>query len=174
MNAAHRPATRRGLTLIEVLIVIAILLAIGGLVVVNLIPKKEQADIDLTKAQIQSFDNALKLFKLDMKRWPTEEEGIRALWSRDALEDEEDAEGWKGPYLENPVPRDTWNNEWTYRYPGEIRGESFYDIISFGPDGEEDTDDDIHNHLAFMGEGGEIDEEFEDFSMPGDGDGTFE
>ena len=75
MNAAHRPATRRGLTLIEVLIVIAILLAIGGLVVVNLLPAKDQADMDLTRVQIDTFEQAMKRFKLDMKRWPTEEEG---------------------------------------------------------------------------------------------------
>ena len=52
----------RGLTLIEVLIVIAILLAIGGLVVVNLIPRKEQADIDVQKLQFQQIDAALKNF----------------------------------------------------------------------------------------------------------------
>lgn len=167
-NATSK-TTSRGLTLIEVLIVIAILLAIGGLVVVNLLPKREQADIDLTRAQIDSFDNAIKMFKLDMKRFPTEDEGLRALWSEDSIEDEEELANWRGPYLEDPVLNDTWGTAWTYRYPGELRDESFYDIISFGPDKEEDTDDDIHNHLRAMGDDGELAEEFEDFSVPDDG-----
>ena len=106
---------RRAFTLIELLIVIAILLAIGGLVVVNLLPKKEEADINLMQAQIDQFDASLKYFKLAMNRYPTEEEGLRALWSRDAVEDEEDAQRWKGPHLDSPNPRDTWGSEWIYR-----------------------------------------------------------
>ena len=168
-NANNR-RTPRAFSLIELLIVIAILLAIGGLVVVNLMPKKEESDINLTRVQIDLFVEALDLFKLDMKRYPSEEEGLRALWTRDALEDEEDEANWKSPYLRNPAPTDTWGSEWIYRYPGEIRGEAFYDIISLGPDKEEDTDDDITNHDRLKNEEGEIDESFDDF---GTGDEDF-
>ncbi|MCZ6835445.1 MAG: type II secretion system major pseudopilin GspG [Planctomycetota bacterium] len=169
LDKTVRNVARRGFTLIELLIVIAILLAIGGLVVVNLLPAKDQADIDLTQTQIDQFDNALSMFKLHMGRFPTDEEGLAALWNRDALEDEEEASNWKGSYLENPSPRDRWGSEWIYREEGEIRGEAFYDIISLGPDKEEDTDDDITNHDRFMDEEGEIAEEFEEFT-PGGGD----
>ncbi len=162
---------RRAFSLIELLIVIAILLAIGGLVVVNLMPKKDAADIDLMKAQIDQFEAALKLFKLDMKRYPTEEEALAALWSKAAIEDEEEAVNWKGPYLENPKADDTWGSPWVYHFPGEIRGEAFYDIISLGPDKEEDTEDDINNHQDLMNEEGELSEEFEDFGT-GDDLGT--
>ena len=162
---------RRAFTLIELLIVIAILLAIGGLVVVNLLPAKDQADVDLTTTQVDQFDNALSMFKLHMGRFPTEDEALTALWSKDAIEDEEEAANWKGPYLENPSPRDRWGSEWIYRFPGEIRGESFYDIISLGPDKEEDTDDDITNHDRFRDEEGEIAEEFEDFTTSDDDTG---
>ncbi len=164
-------AAHRGLTLIEVMIVIAILLAIGGLVVVNLLPAKDRADADLTTSQIDQFDAALKMFKLNMGRYPTEDEGLRALWSEEAIEDEEEVTNWDGPYLENPKPQDHWGTEWLYRYPGEIRGESFYDIISLGPDKEEDTDDDITNHDRFLNEEGEVAEEFEDFTTPDDDTG---
>ena len=167
--ARPRRHARRGLTLIEVLIVIAILLAIGGLVVVNLLPKQEQADVDLMKVQLGNFDQAMKLFKLDMKRFPSEDEGLAALWSRDAIEDEEEADTWKGPYMEIPQPRDAWGSEWIYQYPGQLVSESFYDVISLGPDKEEGTEDDIHNHLNKMGADGELNEDFEDFSMPEDG-----
>ena len=64
------------------------------------------------------------------------------------------------------MPRDRWGSDWIYRYPGEIRGESFYDIISIGPDKEEDTDDDITNHDRMRDADGEIGEEFDDFTTP--------
>lgn len=164
-------AAHRGLTLIEVMIVIAILLAIGGLVVVNLLPRQDEANIKLAKVQIDQIANALDLFKLDMNRYPTEDEGLRALWSRDAIEDEEEATNWTSAYLKDPTPRDHWGSEWIYRYPGEIRGEAFFDIISLGPDKEEDTDDDITNHDRFLNEEGEVAEEFEDFTTPDDNAG---
>jgi general secretion pathway protein G len=166
---------RRGFSLIELLIAIAILLAIGGLVVVNLLPAKEGADVDLTKAQIDQFANAIKFFKIDMKRIPTEEEGLAVLWSKDALENEEDEANWKRAYLEEPMPRDTWGNEWIYRAPSEVSESLEYDIISMGPDGEEDTDDDITNHFRRTDAEGELSDEFEEFggSEPvGAGDGV--
>ena len=170
MNRRHqRTWTRRAFTLIELLIVIAILLAIGGLVVVNLLPAKDQADIDLTSVQIDQFGTAMQRFKLDLKRWPSEEEGLKSLWSRTALDDEEDEALWKGPYLEEPSPRDTWGQEWIYRAPAEIVDGAACDIVSLGPDGEEDTDDDIHNHLRMMNEDGELADDFDDFT-PADAD----
>ena len=99
-------AAHRGLTLIEVMIVIAILLAIGGLVVVNLLPRQGEANIKLVKVQIDQISNALDMFKLDMNRYPTEDEGLRALWSKDAIEDEEEATNWTIHYLKDPTPRD--------------------------------------------------------------------
>ncbi len=163
---------RRAFTLIELLIVIAILLAMGGLVVMNLIPRGEQAKANLQLVQFDLIDGAMKQFRLDLNRWPTEEEGLAVLWIREQLEDEEDYERWRGPYLENAIVDDTWGNELIYRYPGEIRGESFYDLISIGPDKEEDTDDDITNHDRLRDAEGEIAEEFEDFTPAGTDDGS--
>lgn len=142
--SAHAAIARRGLTLIEVLIVIAILLAIGGLVVVNLIPRKEQADIDLQKVQFQNLDAALKNFKLDMKRYPSDEEGLAALNSKEAIANEDEAVNWRGPYLEGTITKDNWGSELVYHFPGEVN-ESGYDLISFGPDKQEGTEDDITN-----------------------------
>jgi general secretion pathway protein G len=153
----------RGLTLIEILIVIAILLAIGALVVVNLMPARDQADIDLTRVQIDQMSSALDRFRLDLRRYPSEDEGLAALWNREALDDERDEQNWRGPYID-PIREDPWGNEFIYRFPGEIRGERYYDIISFGPDGEEGTDDDITNHDRLRDEEGEI-EQFDDFDF---------
>ena len=170
MNDEPRRRQRRGFTLIELLIVIAILLAIGGLVVVNLIPRGEQAKADIQRIQLDQVDSALNQFRLDLDRWPSEEEGIEVLWNREALEDENEYERWRGPYLEDPVREDRWGNELSYRYPGEIRGETYYDLISFGPDGEEDTDDDITNHDRLKTADGEMQEDV-DFGATNTGTG---
>lgn len=161
---------RRAFTLIELLIVIAILLAIGGLVVVNLIPRGEQAKADLQRVQFDLIGSAMDQFRLDMDRWPAEEEGLAALWDPESLEDEDDTQRWRGPYLKDRVLEDKWGNELIYHYPGELRGESYYDIISIGPDGEEDTEDDITNHDRLRDEEGELPEDI-DFAPADTGEG---
>jgi general secretion pathway protein G len=148
----NRRHARRGLTLIEVLIVIGILLAIGGLVAVNLFSKREEANIDLQKLQLKEIDRAMDLFRLDMNRWPTEDEGLRALWSKDAIEDEDQQANWKSGYLKDAIEKDIWGHELVYHNPSEIRGEDYYDVISVGRDGEEGTDDDLNNHGTKPGE----------------------
>jgi general secretion pathway protein G len=154
----HSNRLQAGFTLIEVLIVIAILLAIGGLVVVNLMPRKEQADIDLQKVDLKAIDGALAHFKLNMKRWPSTDEGLAALSSKEAIADENEASNWKGPYLETPLQKDRWGTELTYKFPGDIRGEAYYDLVSAGPDREVGTADDITNHDGVTGtEGGTAD-----------------
>ncbi len=155
---AIRPA-RAAFTLIELLIVIAILLAIGGLVVVNLIPRGEQAKSDLQRVQFDQIASAFQQFRLDLDRWPSEEEGIVVLWDREQMEDENEYERWRGPYLTEPVTEDRWGNELVYHFPGEIRGESYYDLYSVGPDGEEGSDDDITNHDRLRDADGEIAED---------------
>jgi len=163
---------RRAFTLIELLIVIAILLAILGLVVVNLLPARAAADADLTRVQIGSMVEAMRRFNLDMGRYPLEEEGVRVLWTNADLDDDDRAR-WRGPYLVNPVPTDTWNNPWIYRTPSELVEGMPFDIISMGPDQEEGTEDDLHNHMAMMGADGELREGFEDFDAGGAMDGAF-
>ena len=150
---------------------IAILLAIGGLVVVNLLPTKDQADVDLQKIQLTQIDAAMKRFKLDMQRWPTEDEGLPALTRKDVIQDEAEAAKWRGPYLEADVIKDKWNHELIFRNPSE-RGEGLYDIVSIGPDGEEGTDDDITNYDRSKGTDGELaDEGGSLVPPPGSGNG---
>lgn len=172
MNSTHtcrrrRAARRGGFTILELLIVIGIILAIGGIVTVNLMGMRDKADTSLTKVKIQNVGRALDNFKLDMKRYPTEEEGVAVLWDKELLEDEGDAAKWAGPYLQEPSPEDTWGFEWVYRSPSEVEGVA-YDLISVGPDGEEGTDDDLSNLEGRVGADGEpLDDNFSDFAPSG-------
>ena len=158
---------RGGFTILELLIVIGIILAIGGIVTVNLMGMSDKADVSLTKVKIQNVGRALDNYKLDMKRYPTEEEGIAVLWDKELPEDEADQAKWQGPYLEEPAPQDTWGFEWVYRSPSETEGVP-YDLISVGPDGEEGTDDDLSNLEGRVGADGEpLDDDFSDFAPSG-------
>ena len=141
-----RQQTRTAFTLIELLIVIAILLALGSIVAVNFLGAADKAELDVQRAQFDQISEAMKRFRLDLKRYPSDDEGIEVLWNKDAFEDEEESARWNGPYLEQPVTSDRWGSELVYTYPGEIIGESMYDLVSVGPDGEEGTEDDITNH----------------------------
>jgi general secretion pathway protein G len=165
-QSRRRPVARRGFTIIELLIVIGIILAIGGLVLVNVTGASDKADLKLARVQIQAFNQALEQFKVDMKRFPSEEEGLAVLWNKELVEDEEEMGKWQGPYLKAPSVKDTWGNEWLYRNPSEIEGVA-YDIVSFGPDKEEGTDDDITSNDGMVGEDGETFDEFSDFSSSG-------
>jgi len=162
---------RTGFTLIELLIVIAILLALGSIVAVNFLSYGDQAEVDVQRAQFDQIDSAMKGFRLDFKRYPSEDEGIEVLWNKDALEDEEESAKWRGPYLEQPVRTDRWGREFSYVFPGDIVGESYYDLVSSGPDGEEGTDDDITNHDRRKNQDGEFEQE-ESFTGASDSSGA--
>src|SRR4030095_15508403 len=96
-----QPRPLRGFTLIEILIVIALILALGGLVLINLLPAKGHADIDLQRAQFDQIDGAMDQFKLNMNRYPSEDEGLAVLTSKESIADEADKANWRGPYLKN-------------------------------------------------------------------------
>ena len=152
-----RRRSRRAFTILELLIVIGILLALGGIVLYNLSGQSDKAYEGTQTVQMQAIKKALMMFKNDVKRFPTKEEGIVVLWDKSAL-DEDAAKLWSGPYLESAVPKDMWGHEWVYVFPAEDVAVGF-DIVSVGPDGQEGTDDDIS--LA-KGKGNK-DAEFGDF-----------
>lgn len=155
---------RTGFTLFELLIVISIILALGAIVSVSFLSVGDQADVDIQRAQFDQIDAAMKRFRMDMKRYPTDDEGIAVLWNKELLEDEADAAIWKGPYMEAAVSADRWNNDLVYRFPSELVEETKYDLVSMGPDGEEGTDDDVTNHDRLKNADGEFES---DDSFPG-------
>jgi general secretion pathway protein G len=142
-----RGRRRRGFTLIEVLLVIAILGVLAAFVVPSFIGAGEKARIDAAKIQVSPsgpIAGALDLYRLQMGSYPSTEDGLRALWEKPDSLDEDDK--WTGPYI-NDVKSliDPWGkNEFQYRSPGEYNEDS-YDLWSMGPDKEDGTDDDVTN-----------------------------
>ena len=144
---------RRAFTLIEVMIAIAIVVALIAIVGINVIGQRDTANVGQTKIQMNNIQNAMQDFYLAFNRFPSEDEGIEALWNLEAVavETEEDEAKWRR-FLEKPTPNALWGNPWGYRAESEF-GENF-DLWSNGPDGEEGTDDDITSWPAGAEGGG--------------------
>ena len=120
---------QRGFTLVEILVVVIILGLLVALVGPRLWGRVSMAKQKAAKAQIELFGTALDTYRLDLGRYPTTEEGLKALREKPS-----GAEGWQGPYLPKEIPVDPWNKAYLYKCPGE-HGD--YDLISYGLDGTE-------------------------------------
>lgn len=138
---ARRNRHRRGLTLIEVLIVLTILLVIASLAVTNLIPMQRRAYENAARTQIKAFEQACDAYYLDLNDFPPT---LDALITPPA--DLPDPTKWNGPYLNaQAVPLDPWQHEYLYMYPPQRNTTGRPDIWSMGPDGVDGTEDDITN-----------------------------
>jgi general secretion pathway protein G len=123
----------RGFTLIELLVVLVILGLLGSIVGPRVMKYLSKAKADSARLQIQDFAATLDHYKLELGRYPTTDEGLKAL-----VEQPSNAEGWSGPYLKKKeVPKDPWGNEYSYRFPGQ-HGE--FDLYSLGADNAEGGD----------------------------------
>ena len=154
-------AARRGFTLTELLIVMAILVLLVSLIGPRLLGSKQKADVNAVKTQIGMFQAALERYAVDMNRFPSTEEGLAALVSKpgSAGSSESAGEGseatesgssgaagdtWDGPYLKTEtLPKDPWGNNYAYEFPPTHNKINLPDIWSWGPDGQEKTADDI-------------------------------
>ena len=124
-----------GFTLVELLVVLVILSLVMGLVGPRVLSYLTDARVRSARLQIDSLAAALDLFYLDTGRYPSEQEGLKALIARAPSID-----NWNGPYLQqSELPQDPWGNPYEYRVPGENKA---YDIVSLGADGRQGGTDD--------------------------------
>ncbi len=147
----RRTRGRSGFTLIEVLMVAAILALLAAFAVPALMGAGDEAKKDICRATIEhngTIAGGLKRFRFDIGVYPETDEGLAALYEIPSSVDE-DSRLWKGPYMETPLEklRDPWGNEYEYRAPGEFN-EQGYDLWSVGKDHKDGTDDDITNWVV--------------------------
>lgn len=141
-------ARQRGITLVELLVVLAILALISAIVVINVLPERDRAAVRKTQIDIGVIETALDQYRLDMLNYPTADQGLDALQTLPA--DERRASNYRpGGYLKGSALIDPWGNPYQYDVPGR-RGGAF-DLYSLGADGEpggEDLDADIGNWIS--------------------------
>ena len=118
----------RGFTLLELLVVIVIIGLLAGFVAPRYFSQIGKSEVQVARAQIDSLDKALDQYRLDIRRYPTAEQGLKALTERPSNEPQ-----WNGPYLRKAVPLDPWGRPYVYRVPG-AKGE--YELLSYGKDGQ--------------------------------------
>lgn len=124
------PFVSGGFTLIEIMVVIVILGVLAALIVPKVMSRPDEARVVAAKQDIATLSQALKLYRLDNKRYPTTEQGLAALIAKPAVPPI--PENWKsGGYLER-LPNDPWGKAYQYLNPG-VHGE--IDVFSFGADG---------------------------------------
>jgi general secretion pathway protein G len=134
--------TNEAFTLLEILVVLAIIGMLVGLAVTNVGNIFSSSQTDITRLFVkQSMQAPLSVFKIHMGDYPTTAEGLQALIAAPANK----ADRWRGPYLnESKIPTDPWGEPYQYRYPG-VKNKNSYDLWSKGPDKIDGTDDDIGN-----------------------------
>lgn len=132
---------KAGFSLVEMLIVIALIAIVGTLLIGRIGNLFSGAQEDVAK---QFVENALKApllkYRIDMGSYPTVEQGgLSALLNPPT----ERADRWKGPYIEK-LPEDPWGNPYQYKYPG-TKNPDGYDLWSLGPDGAQSEAGNIGN-----------------------------
>lgn len=131
---------RKGFTLLEIVIAIALLAIIVGTVVTNVegIFSSGQESV-ATMFVEETIKVPLMQYRINMGSYPTTEQGLQAL----VVAPDSGRERWKGPYLDK-LPEDPWKKPYQYRYPG-VKNPNGYDVWSMGKDGQDGTEDDIGN-----------------------------
>lgn len=134
----------KAFTLLEILVVLAIIGLLAGLAISNSDRIFGQSQEAVARIFVRdSLKTSLVRYKIDVGDYPSTAEGLAALVAAPANK----TERWRGPYIDAPggrIPPDPWGEPYRYRFPG-TRNQGGYDLYSIGPDKTEGTDDDIGN-----------------------------
>ena len=129
-----------GWTLLELMVVLAIIALIGALVGPALLTQTEGAKVKAADAQVKMLRGSLLTYRLDVGQFPSTAQGLAALNTAP----QEVAEYWRGPYLDDDVPLDPWRKPYVYEFPAETRhGFALYSLGADSAPGGEDIDADI-------------------------------
>lgn len=123
-----------GMSIIEIIIVITLVLTLMAYMASNLIGAREDAMIDQTKLAIGQIQQSLDRYKIHNHRYPTTDQGLSAL-----LDDPGNAKNWRGPYIDDKKLRDPWDEDFSYESDGRK-----YRIMSAGPNQVSGDEDDIN------------------------------
>jgi general secretion pathway protein G len=118
MKNRKRTMRRRGITLIEMLVVITIIALFSAVAYQRLSPSVDKGRITAARTQIEAFMGALQTYHIEKGKFPTTEEGLQVI----------------RPYLAKDIPNDPWGRPYVYRFPGEHGPEP--ELISYGADGQ--------------------------------------
>jgi len=128
-----------GFTLVELLVVLAILGLLVGLVGPQVMKTLGSSKTKTARIQIAELSGALDIYRLEIGRYPTTAEGLEAL-----VEKTGDTKNWNGPYLKkSKVPKDPWGNDYNYRSPGEHGSNDIWTLGADNRDGGEGEDQDV-------------------------------
>jgi general secretion pathway protein G len=129
---AERTA-RGGFTLIELIVVIAVIATLAAVVAPAVFRNVGDAKVSAAKSQLEVFALALSAYRLDNDNFPTSDQGLAALRTLPTVGDP--PRNWRGPYLSKVVPLDPWGRPYVYVSPGTVNAES-YDLYTLGRDGK--------------------------------------
>jgi len=133
-----RSRARQGFTFLEIIVVVAILGILAAIVIPNMMGGIEDSKLTQTRVNISGLKQALEMYKIDNNRYPTTEQGLKALVTKPTTDPT--PVKWK-QYMPE-IPLDGWQKEFTYICPGT---KSPFEIRSAGPDGQLDTADDVRS-----------------------------
>ncbi len=132
-SKSMKAVNQRGMTLIEIIIVITLLVSLMAYLATNLMSTSESAKEDQSKLAMGAIQQSLQIYRVHNNRYPTTEQGLSALLTAPG-----DAKNWRGPYIEANKLRDPWGNDFAYESDGRT-----IKMVSAGSDGQMGTGDDV-------------------------------
>ena len=133
----QRRPRRSGFTLLEVLLVLAILVIMASTVTVYFAKTQTSANIKAARVQINAVSQRLDQYRIDVGTYPNSQQGLNALL--EAPSDLNQSDKWAGPYIQRQIPADPWGNPYQYK----LENADQFMVYSLGPDGQDNSEDDV-------------------------------